>query len=130
MPQRDHDTVDLVVSSGELGREAVVEVPQPGDSRGAGNQLPAGSQGCGPSPLELLFQVAPGAIEGCAGDARLTGKRLDVAGAARRNLPGRQPWSTRSTTDAVSAWSGRNVARRSGRAGRGLIAGRAGRGGG
>ena len=44
----------------------------------------SGGPGSGPALFDLVLEVAPGPVEGCAGDARLAGERLDVAGAAGR----------------------------------------------
>jgi hypothetical protein len=43
------------------------------------------------APLELLFEVQVGAVERGAGDTTGGGEGLDVALAARRDLPAQQP---------------------------------------
>ncbi|MER7540108.1 hypothetical protein ABTX77_35815 [Streptomyces sp. NPDC097704] len=85
------ELLELDMRTGEFAGEPLVEVPQSSDAGLAGIGLMAGCPGGCPPLLELVLQVAPGSIEGCAGDARLAGERLDVAGAAGRNLPGQQP---------------------------------------
>lgn len=57
--------------------------------------MPSGPGGAS-TLFELVLEVPPGPVEGCAGDACLTGERLDVAGAAGRDMPGQQPVNGRS----------------------------------
>ena len=82
---------ELGVRAGEFTGEPLVAVPQPSDPGFAGIGLMSGGPGGGSALLELVLEVARGPVEGRAGDTRLTSERLDVAGAASRDLPRQQP---------------------------------------
>lgn len=79
---------ELGVVAGEFAGEPLVEIPKPGNAGLARVGLLARGPGGCPPLLELVLEVAPGSIDGRAGDARLAGERLDVAGASGRDLPG------------------------------------------
>ncbi|MFJ5683451.1 hypothetical protein [Streptomyces sp. NPDC093099] len=90
------ELVELSVGAGEFAPEPLVALPQPGDVRFARIGLPACGPGGGPPLLELVLEVAPGSVEGCAGDACFPDERLDVAGAAGRDLPCQEPVDRRA----------------------------------
>lgn len=96
---------ELGVGAREFGGESLVDVLQSADADLVWIGPVPGGPGCGSPLFELVLEMAPGSVEGRAGDPGLAGERLDVARPAARDPPaGRRSTAARIRLSTWSHW--------------------------